>query len=329
MQHFSTLHSYRRVGWSLALAMLFSAVITVAWAQQPQPPKPVPVPQPQQITFKFTPGNGTTFVQTETTTQTREIGKDKQSQTAVKKTRMVFKKTAKGYTLTQTPISASMTAGGKTVSAKELGGSVTYVLDANGKVLSVRGFEKEAQAMAAKLPVKDKKKRSDFVKGVITGKTDQAKVLWQSYVGKYIGKSVKIGDVWKETQKLPIAGPDPIPVNFTTTFVQRVMVNAHNCIRVTTTSVPDDKALAASITKRKQELEKMEKEASAKGKKIQFPTPVSFSLDEQSERVIDPATMLFYSESMTKTSKQVVDVPSKGKMTMNMTETTVTKYEYK
>ncbi|MHB9130097.1 MAG: DUF6263 family protein [Armatimonadota bacterium] len=329
MHHYSTHRGYRQVGWFLALSLLFSAVISYAWAQQPPPPKPVPAPQPQQITFKFNPPNGATFIQTETATQTRVSGKEKQTQTTVTKTRMVFKKTAKGYTLTQTPISSSITIGGKTTSAKKLNAPVTYVLAANGKVLTVSGFEKEAQAMGAKLPIKDKKKRSEFVKGVIAGKTAQAKVLWETFVGKYIGKTVKVGDVWKETQKLPLVGAEPIPVHFTTTFVQRVAVNRHNCIRVVMTSVADDKALAAAVVKNKQGIEKLEKESAAKGKKFQLPTPVSLSMEDRSERVIDPATMLFYSESMTKTSKQVVDFPGEGKKTLTTIENTVTKYEYK
>jgi hypothetical protein len=290
------------------------------------------MPATAQVTFRFNPPNNTQFVQTDTQTLTEKTtATPTRARTLEVKTKTVIKKTATGFTFTQTPISKTTIIGSKRTTETDddpaASAPITLVLDANGKAVDVQGFEALKKKMIAHVNDESRKKGIDekSIRAMFDRIVARQKAEWQQSVALYVGKTVKPGDAWKDATKPDAEG---IAYDRVISFGPMKTVAGKKCIRVGYVINSNPASVRAALAT----LEKARAKALAaqKGKtKAELPKFVSFSAREEGERYIDPATMLVYTETVTSTRTQVVDVPDKGKITVAAVEKKVTKYSFK
>jgi len=306
---------------------------------QSQAPPVKVVPAAQAFTFHLNPPDGVSTVQTDKTNIVEHLGDEKKrEETDETKMRVTFKKAAKGFTATMSTISSSMTEMGKKVTPPEAALMkdvvLTYHLDPAGECKTITGFETlrknmlqriEYQRVAQHKPQQPKLANA-YIDQMIAGMIKQRTGEWHDEFTRFCGKTAKIGDSWHDSapSRLPFVGT--IALHRTITFAERAIVNGHNCVRVKYLTTTDPKEIQAAI---KTELAREKKIAAAQHIKDEYATVKDITVRQERVRVIDPATMLVYSESYADTQTIVVHRPKEGNVTAVTNEKRETTYEYK
>lgn len=223
----------------------------------------------ETVTFRFSPPDGISYVETVVLTRTLEAGAAPQ-QTDLQKgeARVRYDKTADGWTVTGTPISMSMESDGKPIQSPVIdalqGVVAVYRLDPQGNLLSVQGYEglaekvskglspEEAQALAKSLDPESVLARE--------------KAEWKSRIGDYSGKTFEIGSSWTAEAPLALPSGGEVQLRTHTVLAERVKCGGdRDCVRL-----------------------RFRYESDA--------PPGTPKVTGTGERVIAPSTMLIYSE---------------------------------
>lgn len=222
----------------------------------------------ETVTFRFSPPDGISYVETVVLTRTLEAGAAP-SRTDLRKgqARVRYDKTADGWTVTGTPISMSLETDGKPIQSPLLealkGVVATYRLDSQGNLLSVHGYEGLLEKVSKGLPPEEAQALAKaFDPESILARE---KAEWSSRIGNFIGKTFEIGSSW--TTEAPLALPSGGEVQLRThTTLERAACGEGDCVRLRFLYDSD----APKVT-------------------------------GTGERVIDPSTMLIYSEVIERT----------------------------
>lgn len=295
-------------------AMLSIVLFVVAFA----------VAQParaQQYTFTFNPPDGTQVLQTNALTETQQSGpKDKTTHSASQQIRILFKKTDTGFTMTQTPLLED----GKPSKAKPQ----TLELDAKGNCVALQNMDELRKQMVAKITAKMREQGIDekYVDKWLSAKVAEAKDQCQEYYGLYAGKTVKIGDVWKDTLTMDIDQGITAPVYRTITFAGTVQKDGKTCLRIKYSATADEKALQSAVNKLMAARDKQAKAQGQDPKKL--PRIIGMSKTRVSERIVDPATMLDYGETTTIVITQRITMPGQGTITVTTTQKQVSTVKF-
>jgi len=307
------LRGRRITGVALGLAALL-AVAGVALAATP-------------ITFRFNPPNGTKFLYTEKVTTNAEGSKPKQTQVVTSTSRVVMNKTAKGYTIAFTPVSMSATVNGKAL--KELPKvadlpKMTYILNQQGKLVTIRGYEKQRDAYIDSLPYGQAKKLNP--QKVLDELIAPQRAQWKDEFEYFLGKTVAIGKEEKSQIPVSLYAGALSKASCTLKYANMVKRNGHDCVRVTVTTASNPPAFVAAVNAH---LRDMKKQADAAKQPLEIPNVQKMDAASQTERFIDPKTMLIYGEKSTrKATIQLKD--AKGKQqSMTMIETKEYSFDYK
>ena len=297
----------------------------------------------QPITFHFKPPEGIVVIQTDNSTTVEKMNdKTRSEEVDDSKMRVGFHKTATGYTAVLTNLANTLKRDGKVVHSPEAALMkdvvLTYVLDAAGKCKTVKGFDVLQRRMAAEmnqqraanhLPAA-KKQATELASRLVSGMVKQRVEEWQMEFSRFSGKTVKLGDTWRDSTplSLPVVGALSIKftLHHTITFAERVTVNGHQCVRLKYLTTTDPVEVKTAI---KQAMSTLKQMAEKQHVTEKLPEMQDFSLQQLRERVIDPATMLVYSESYSQTQRTQLDHPTKGKVVALTTEQRTTKYEFK
>lgn len=291
----------------LILALLAAALALPAAAQQ-------------QFTFKFNPPDGTKVTQTDDITITQQSSPtDKNTRTAQQKTTVAFHTIAKGFTMALTNVPA---AGAKKSE------TLTLVLDGGGNLQTIQELPALRKEMTAKLTPTTRKNGIDekYVDKVLDRLVSQQKAMCKQYFGLYAGKTVKVGDVWKDSTDIDIDQSVSVTVRRTITFAGTVQKAGKTCLRVKYSVVADEKTLQAAVNKMMAARDKLAKAQGEDPKKL--PRIIDMSMKEEGERIVDPTVMLDYGETVTATRTQRVSMPGKGTMTATVTQKKVSTMTY-
>jgi len=274
----------------------------------------------QTITFKFNPPNGTTVVQTDAISIVKQTGTSKSTDARESKMRIVFKKFGNTFQVTRTKLGP---AGQVPPNAE----SLTVKLDSNGKCLEVVGIKEKRAALLSKITPESRKKGLDekYVDQVIDAQIALQKKSWAEYAGKFVGKTAKIGETWKESASLDLMPGVAVTIRRTITFAGMVQKGGKTCVRIRYSTVADPASLKTAIAKIMAERDKI---AKAQGNTANLPRVVGMTIKEERERVVDPATMLEYADTVTSTRSEQVSVPGQGTITTSTVQKTVTTYKY-
>lgn len=286
--------------------------------------------QQDVIKFTFNPPTPLSYTVIVKTTKVNGTGpSDTQTSVGIIKVKADMTKTPKGYKLVQRPTSATVTRNGQPVPSNPLVDRLMKVnstsdLDETGWMLNVQGFDEVIKVLSEQakleLPAEQYQKLTDAMPGIKKAATAQEITEWNGRVADFVGRSAKIGDTWVEDQtaELPYG---MITYNTTTKIAERVRKGKVDCVRIAFTYTTD----AEGTQKFMQAMMDSLAESAAPGK---APKIVDVKISGGGERLVDPKTMLIYSETNDRTVTMILDDPDEGRLEVRMPEKKEYTYQY-
>ena len=275
----------------------------------------------QEVHFRFDPPDDfPAYVSTYKNTQISEMGAlGKRTRVSEVKTKVTIDKTPGGYSVTSMPMSVTMTQDGKLVEDPILSFlqniTVTYELDADGKLIKIRGFEGTIEKLKASLPAG----LPPTVAALLSEETfiNGATQEWDARTGSYVGMAAEIGDVWAGVEETPTAMGGTMAFYSVTKLAEQVKFDDVDCVRLEFSFNSDAEELKNFMGDMWEDLAEMADMEAA-------PSVSNTQIAGKGERIIDPATMLIYSETVERTMKMMMVVPGQGEVEV----TSVDKREY-
>lgn len=275
----------------------------------------------QEIHFQFNPPDDfPAYVSTYKNTQITDMGAlGKRTRVSEGKQKVTIDKTPGGYSVTFMPISLTMTQDGKPLEDPILSFiqniTVTYELDVDGQLVKIRGFEGIIEKLKASLPAE----LPPTVAALLSEETFINRVAqeWDARIGSYVGMEAEIGDVWAGVEETPLPMGGMMAFYSVTKLAEQVKFDDVDCVRLEfsfNTDAEELKNFMGDMSEDLAEMAGMEAVPSVSNTKIVG----------KGERIIDPATMLIYSETVERTIKMMMAVPGQGEVEM----TSVDKREY-
>ena len=275
----------------------------------------------QEIHFRFNPPDDfPAYVSTYKNTQVTDMGAlGKRTRVSEAKQKVAIDKTPGGYSVTFMPISFTMTQDGKRREDPILSFiqniTVTYELDVDGQLVKIRGFEGIIEKLKAALPGN----LPPTVATLLSEETfiNRTTQEWDARIGSFVGMEAEIDDVWVGVDETPLPMGGTMAFYSVTKFAEQVKFNNVDCVRLEFSFNTDAEELKDFMGDMWEDLAEMaDMEA--------VPSVSSTKIAGKGERIIDPATMLIYSETVERTMKMMMAVPGQGEVEM----TSVDKREY-
>jgi len=279
----------------------------------------------QEFEFRFNPPDSVAFLRTVKNTKVQSMD-SLESRTDVTEgtERIVITKTPDGYKVSSTALSSSMTRNGITVNdpimSQFLNMTVTYDLDAEGQLLAVHGYDKVINKMKESLPPEAVKSLAAVLNEDALINKEAAE--WNGRIGGFIGRTAKIGDVWTSTDEFPLPTGEAITSYSATKFVEDVKCGSHDCISIQFWYNSDAGALQSLVGEMASDV------ADSAGAPQLAPEISGASIIGEGERIIDPATMLIYSEKVSRTMKMQIEAPGRGKVMVTSQEVREMSFDY-
>lgn len=289
---------------SAALAAILFALVSVTFAEE--------------ITFKFNPPDSISFIQNLKSTRSTEMGAmGKRDEVTESSVQIVMSKTADGYNLIATPISVSTTMNGQPVDNPILAllqnAVVTYNIDKDGQIISITGYEKLIDIMKSSFPEQVWESISSYLNPEALANKDAAE--WNGRIGSFIGRSAKIGEAWPAvTDSFTIPNGGTIRFYSTTKVTEKTKCGNGDCVRVRFSYNTDPRALFEFMGNAANDLAKVVGDST-------FSLDVSGgTITGSGERLVDPQTMLIYSETIERSISTKMTMPGQGEMPITQSE---------
>ena len=271
----------------------------------------------QEIHFRFDPTDGfPAYISTLKSTQTTDMGAlGKRTRISEGRARITTEKTSDGYSVTFAPISFTMTENGEPVENPILSFvqdiTMTYELDTNGELVEIRGFEGLVEKLKASLP----DELPPNVAKLINEQALRNKAVqeWEARIGQFVGADVEIGDVWAGVEETPLPLGGSMAFYSVTKFAEQVKFDGVDCVRVEFSFNTDADELKDFMGDVWEELADMVGTD-------EIPSVSNTEVTGKGERIIDPTTMLIYSETTDRTIKMTTNVLGRGAVEMVMVE---------
>ncbi|MEW6203384.1 MAG: hypothetical protein AB1546_15500 [bacterium] len=265
--------------------------------------------EPEGFVFRFAPPDGIKFTVNAKVNEVKSLGEFEQHTTVSElETNVVINKSDDGCKIIHKLKSADVKRDGKDfpnpVSSLLKDIQITYEVDKYGQIVSVSGYDKLIEklkemttesAAEALSEVKDEQ--------VLVGK-DMAE--WNSKIGYFIGLTPAVGDMWIMVEQYPMPTGEMIYYYSALKFVEKVKCGGSECIKITFDYNTSAETLAEQVEMTK---EKIVESAGLAGDLVNV---ADVAIEGEGERLIDPATMLIYSETITRTVKMDMEIPGKG-----------------
>lgn len=269
-----------------------------------------------EITFRFAPPDGIHFTQEAVEATGMYIdGRPSQNTSSMRVKRGIdIRKTPTGYSVVETTLEVRAFENNIELDPNSPGISVlkgviiNYELDPSGYVLSATGGDEFMGKLKEILP-------SAFE---AQGQQKQGpQPLWADHIGRFFGRTFKVGDVWEETEKVPSPFGEELVYSVKVEFAAKVQCarEPQSCVFITVTKeLKNPDAFNVVMDKGREAGEAFRLKNSKKqgalaymGEKIQQAKTAAFQskLVGQSIKqtlVIDPATMLIYGDDQTRIS---------------------------
>jgi hypothetical protein len=306
-------------GWKLpALFLGGAAVLGAALSCRP-------ATSAQPVTFRFDPPDRTSFVQTVRTDKTTTMGSlGTRTEVSESKTKIVIKKTPRGYTLVGTPLSGTLIRDGKKVEHPVLAMLsevvVTYELDRQGQIQSIKGYDTLIEKMKATLPPAAVQSLSSVLSEEAL--VNKEKADWDGRISSFVGQKAEIGDAWTSTDRYPMPTGGAVEFFSATKLAGQARAGGKDCVRIQFSYNSDANALKKFIGKIGKDISGITKSA------VMKPGAGAATIVGSGERLIDPATMLIYSGTLTRTIKMPMEVPGQGQVPTTLVEKKEYQFDY-
>lgn len=285
---------------------------------------PDPEPAGRRFSFTFSPPEGTSFIQHLKTTRVQEFsaaGVESRTQTHASDsaTRFTVDRTDTGYDIRAEQVSTAMTKDGEPVDdpVTDLlrGMPATYQTDPDGRLVAIRGFEEVSERIASELP----SELSSLLASVITEEVlaKRGADEWNGRYGDLIGQSIRIGDVLLSSESVEFVGGVNAVEYTATWFPESRKCGGSDCVRVRIFRNTSLGALKERLAKL------IGKPARRLFEDITEPSsPGGFASEEETDRLVDPSTLLVQEETQRRTVTREILVNDQvtGVLTINGTK---------
>lgn len=226
----------------------------------------------ETVTFRFAPPDGITYLESVVLTRTLEVqGAAQRTDLQKGQARVRIDRTPDGWTVTGTPVSMSVETDGKPVESPLLDAMkevvAVYRLDPQGSFLSVQGYEGLLDKVAKSLPAEEVKALEKVLDPASLAARE--KTEWSARIGDFAGRTFALGSSWDSEAPFALPSGGEVRLRTRTELAERTRCGGGDCVRL---RFRYDSAAADAP------------QVSGTG-----------------ERVIDPATMLIYSEVVERT----------------------------
>jgi hypothetical protein len=183
--------------------------------------------------------------------------------------------------------------------------TIETVIDSNGHLIGLSGYEGLIDSIMSNFTPEIAEKVSSLISEEIL--IGQLLHEWNSRIADFTGKDAKIGDVWQSSDSMLIS-VESTPFNFTTETKFKEMINLDGieCIRIEFNYIADSEEYKKSMESFFSNMMGMALDSSTNI----LITEAEFS--GYGERIIDPSTMLIYSEKTHKTFEFSIDAGEEG-----------------
>lgn len=282
--------------------------------------------------FRFNPPSGTTYTAACKSTKVIDIGPaGKRVDVTTSRERVMITKTDSGYSAAFETLSTEMTRNGERLPTAQNAAMqaitqlpLTLRLDASGRLTAIDGIEGVQKAVDAMLQGPDQASadrlaelRESMKAGIVSGVTAE----WNNRIVDFVGKTADCGDVWVgqgETES-PFG---KISLAVKTYFGNPVVMDRHNCMKLGFSYASDQKSIKQFMANVMGMVAK-----SARGG---MPTAkvIGAAVIGKGYRIVDPSTMLIYSEELHRTLTMTMRLPTGGDVISTYSESRVYSYDY-
>lgn len=281
----------------------------------------------EEFVFRFQPPDGVRVRLVYTMHRNRLIeGQPPVKDETETQTEGVFRRVGETYEFSPKTVSASMRRNGAPLNDPILGLmskiQANYVISRDGEAISISGFGEVEAVIKATMPAQLAAALAPMLNEATL--VAQQKAEWNARYANFAGGSFRIGDV------IDVEAPQQLPNGTTLTYTIRTMFPrwepcpAGKCIRLEQVYESDAAELAKmaeGLTKRVAEATQI---AAPMPQSAQSPARITGSLS----RLIDPTTMLIYSEQVKRTISMQVQVPGNGAMPVTQEESRTYSFTY-
>jgi hypothetical protein len=278
------------------------------------------------IKFAFNPKDGTTFIETLTTTREKNLGLlGNQVDETVATAKITLRKTEEGWDIIVQFLTAVMKRNGQVVESPifELLSKlvITYKLDQKGILKDIIGYE---ELTNIPFPPQVAKKVAPLLNAEAL--KQKAIVEWNGRIGDYLGKTISLGDSWESVA--PITLPNGINLSYKIKTYFKTMEPCGNikCLRIEQNYESDVKGIAEKTNEVINSLTKKVEQNS-----LQEELPVikdQASIQGTVTRLIDPNTMLIYQEELERTMFMEMEIAGTGRVPTKIVEKRIYDFEY-
>lgn len=251
-----------------------------------------PAAEPATITFTFKPPVPLTYSEQSVTRTSRvSPGLDEPEELATLTSTNSIAREGDGYTIVAAPKSFQVIQGGKPVKDPLLDAyqtaKLTYHLDSAGKITSIEGYGGVLDAVKKLAPKGMEQQLSQILneKALV----DREKGQWNIRIGQFLGQTAHKNSVWIANSYFPL--PDSEPRFYVVTLFDGMVKQ-------------DGKELAKLKFLFTTDCERIQTQVNDMARDVvpNVPVPAAlpqtpgFSISGKGERLVDPSTMLIYSE---------------------------------
>jgi hypothetical protein len=291
----------------LLSATLAGVAIVAAGAASAQP-----APPPDEFTFRFQPPDGVRMNIDYVLKRTRTVqGSAPATDEAESRTSGVFKRSGEGYEYTPKTLSATLRRNGT-----RIGDPVTallakleprYTLTADGVATAVTGLGEVDKLLKASVPANV----AAALATVINEETlaTQQLVEWNARYGDFAGGTFTIGQVLDGEVPQPLPNGETLTYTVRTTFPRWEDCPAGRCVRVEQVYESDAQALATMATG---VANRVIAAAAASAPPTSLTSSPGSRVSGSLSRLVDPKTMLIYSERLQRTISMRIASPGKA-----------------
>jgi len=279
----------------------------------------------KEFRFRFNSPDDTTFIQTLRTAKVNIMGEsEKQTRIIEIQSSTSIEKTNDGYSLITTPVSAKLTQDGERIDDPIFSSLqdvvVIYKLNPKGQLLAIYGYESLLKKMKERFPSPKYKAISNVLNNEAI--INREKADWNGRIGSFVGKKFRLGDVWQSTDSFDLPSGETVIFYSAIRFAEQTSFEGHDCIRIKFANNSSDKALKDFIGKVSNSVSES---LDVPYEKQEMPY---LTISGEGERLIDPATMLIYSETMERIVTTSMETPEKERVKFTTKEKKEYRFDY-
>ncbi|HOO57610.1 MAG TPA: DMP19 family protein [bacterium] len=272
--------------------------------------------------FKFDPPDWTAYTHEVTKVKEKDMGDPGVHKDAGKAEAVVFiRKTDDGYTVRHHIRELSLERNGRKVDNPVFdvmkGLDVWMYLDADGKLLSIEGYESMFDIIKEKFPPEVGRRLSALIDVELL--TQKEKTEWDGRIGSFVGIGFNVGDILLASDNFNMPPARQVKYYTGIEFSEMEACEDKECVRIRFKYNTDAGNLASFLNMKLDEF---------KDPADEIPEASGIEISGEGSRLIDPDTMLIYSETISRDIKTEMIIPGSGAVETRIKETEEHRFDY-